>query len=568
MTGFDILPFDRDAAAVDSAMDPRLKNWPVVYVMDGAQQVYVGETLSLVSRMRQHGTDAKKDALRTVRVVVHDEFNKSACLDLESYLIRMFAGDGRFRVTNALPGVRDAAYFDRERYQGYFDKIFDELRPRGLFERTIPQIVNSDLFKFSPFKALSVDQAVAVESIVEALFDDISTGAASPIVVQGDPGTGKTVVAVYLIKLLRDIATQSWRNDPEEETVFSEFFVPENADLLRDTAIGLVVPQQSLRKTLQKVFARTPGLANVPVLTPFDVGRSSDVFDVLVVDEAHRLNHRANQPAGPLNAAFTAINETLFGEDDDEFTQLDWIRAKSTHQILLVDPEQSVRPADLPASVLSAVIADAKNGHRYYPLQSQLRVLAGDEYTPYVRRVLRGEQVTPKTFPGYDLRFFDDLRRMRDEIERRDAEHGLARLVAGYAWKWKSKSDPNAYDIALDGLELRWNSTQTDWVSSPTSLAEVGSIHTIQGYDLNYAGVIIGPDLRYDPMAGRLIFDRSNYFDTKGMENNRRRGITYTDADILEYVTNIYGVLMTRGIRGTYLYVCNGPLREYLRRYF
>lgn len=568
MTGFDIVPFDRSGAALDGVVDPRLKNWPVVYVMDGSQQVYVGETLSLVSRMRQHGGDRRKDALTSVRVVMHDEFNKSACLDLESYLIRMFAGDGRYEVVNAVPGVRDAAYYDRHRYQAYFDQIFDELRERGLFERTVPEIVNSDLFKFSPFKALSVDQAVAVENILETLFEDIRNGSPEPAVVQGDPGTGKTVVAVYMIKLLRDIATASWADDPDEETVFAEFFVPENAALLKNFRIGLVVPQQSLRATLQKVFARTPGLKQVPVLTPFEVGKSSEHFDLLVVDEAHRLNHRANQPAGPLNAAFASINEALFGEDDDQRTQLDWVRTKSTHQILLVDPAQSVRPADLPASVVRSLVESAKSAHRYFPLQSQLRVRAGDDYTPYVRRILRGDDIAPRAFPGYDLRFFDDLAAMRREIERRDAETGLARLVAGYAWKWVSKKDRDAYDIEFDGVRLRWNGAQTDWVSSPMSLSEVGSIHTVQGYDLNYAGVIIGPDLRFDPAERRLWFDRSNYFDTKGMENNKRRGIEYTDADILEYVTNIYGVLLTRGIRGTYVYVCDPDLRDYLRPYF
>lgn len=562
------MPFDRDDPSGSALLDPRLRNWPVVYIMDGQKQVYVGETLSLISRMRQHGADSKKNPLTSVRVVLHDEFNKSACLDLESYLIRMLAGDGRFEVVNAVPGVKDAAYFDRERYQGYFDAIFTELREHGLFERTVPEIINSDLFKFSPFKALSVDQAVAVEDILEGLFDDIRSRVANEIVIQGDPGTGKTVVAVYMLKLLSDIRAQSWQGDPDDETVFSEFFVPENADLLTGFRMGLVVPQQSLRATLLKVFALTPGLKDVAVLTPFEVGRSERAFDLLVVDEAHRLNHRANQPSGPLNAAFANINESLFGADGDDYTQLDWIRAKSTHQILLVDPEQSVRPADLPPALMLGLVDAAKNAHRYYPLRSQLRVQAGDDYTPYVRQVLRGDEPTPRPFLGYDLRFFDDLAAMREQIQQRDAESGLARLVAGYAWKWVSKKDDAAYDIELDGTHLRWNGTQKDWVSSPTSLAEVGSIHTIQGYDLNYAGVIIGPDLRYDTDQRKLVFDRENYFDTKGMENNKRRGITYTDADILQYITNIYGVLLTRGIRGTYVYVCDAGLREYLRPYF
>jgi len=113
-------------------------------------------------------------------------------------------------------------------------------------------------------------------------------------------------------------------------------------------------------------------------------------------------------------------------------------------------------------------------------------------------------------------------------------------------------------------MKLFWNRTATDWINSDTSPEEVGSIHTVQGYDLNYAGVIIGPDLGYDPRRGKMVFHRENYFDKKGKENNPRLGITYSDEDLLDYVVNIYRVLMTRGIRGTYLHVCDKKLRDHL----
>lgn len=99
---------------------------------------------------------------------------------------------------------------------------------------------------------------------------------------------------------------------------------------------------------------------------------------------------------------------------------------------------------------------------------------------------------------------------------------------------------------------------------SPTSINEVGSIHTAQGYDLNFAGVIIGPDLRYDPVARRLFIVRDSYFDTKRKSNNKMLGFEYTDEDLLTYIANIYAVLLTRGIRGTYVYVCDPELRKYL----
>lgn len=122
--------------------------------------------------------------------------------------------------------------------------------------------------------------------------------------------------------------------------------------------------------------------------------------------------------------------------------------------------------------------------------------------------------------------------------------------------------------MTLDGEQVRWNTRPVDWVNSGTSRDEMGSIHTIQGYDLNYAGVVIGRDLRFDPEAGSVRFDRSQYFDRNGKANNIQLGITYDDDQLLEYVRNIYTVLLTRGMLGTYLYVCDLPLRERLRPYF
>lgn len=176
----------------------------------------------------------------------------------------------------------------------------------------------------------------------------------------------------------------------------------------------------------------------------------------------------------------------------------------------------------------------------------------------YVRAVLSDNPPTPRRFAEYDLRFFDDLSGMRDAIRRRECEVGLSRLVAGFAWPWASRKDKSAFDIEIDGVRLRWNRTDVDWVSSPTSVDEVGVIHTIQGYDLNYAGVIMGSDLRYDCQSSKLRFDRGNCFDPTAANNMPRRGITFSDEDILRLVENIYVVLLTRGMLGTYVYVCDG----------
>ena len=572
MTGCELerFPFEADRVRAWGAADPRHRNWPVVYVLDSASEVYVGESLNAEGRLRQHLDSPVKSRLDQVRVVFDDTFNKSACLDLESFLLRMLAGEGRLTVLNQNAGVTDADYFDRDSYRRTFEEVFEVLRTQEhLFQRTLPEIVNSDLFKLSPFKALNHDQAVAVEDILEGLFADLESGERSTVVVQGDPGTGKTVVAIYLLKLLQDIR----RHDPEEpmdaDSVFSEFFTPGHAELLSTLRVGLVVPQQSLRGSISRVFTLTPGLSKDLVLTPFQVGESEEPFDLLLVDEAHRLSQRANQPSGPLNRKFIDINERLFGEDSLEHTQLDWIRARSRHTILMLDTAQTVRPADLPARVTRAVLAEAAANGRVYPLRSQMRIAADKDYVGYVRAVLSDEPPEQREdFGEYDLRFFDDPGELRRAVVQRDREHGLSRLVAGYAWKWVTKKDRTAFDIVIGDESLRWNQTQRDWINSPGALDEVGSIHTVQGYDLNYAGVIIGRDLRYDTVAGRVVFDRSNYHDKKGRENNPKLGITYSDEDLLAYVRNIYTVLLTRGIRGTYVHVCDEALREHLARYF
>nr|WP_194384808.1 DUF2075 domain-containing protein [Microbacterium luteum] len=573
MTPFDIerLDFSPHAIAAWAKGDERRRNWPVVYVLDGgvtrgAASVYVGETVNAASRMRQHLANPTKDGLRSVRVVFDETFNKSACLDLESHLIRWLAGDGQFSVMNGNEGIIDARYYEREVYRESFRGIFEQLRVEGIFQRSIPEIENSDLFKLSPFKVLTPEQAIAVEDIVEGLLGDLETGVPSSSVIEGHPGTGKTIVAIFLMKLLADIRDFDDGDEIEPDSMFAEFFVPENRDLLKRLRIGFVVPQQSLRESIKRVFKKTPKVAVDQVLSPFDVGVSDERWDILIVDETHRLNQRANQSSGVNNKRFITINEKLFGADDSSKTQLDWIRAQSSHQIYLLDAEQTVRPADLPRETLRGLVEQARSAHRQYPLATQMRVRAGADYVEFVRAMLRGEAGTSDRpdLGEYDLRFFHDLAAMWNEILDRNIEHGLARLVAGYAWDWKSRRDPSAFDIEIDGLQLRWNSQAKDWINSARSIDEVGSIHTVQGYDLNYAGVIIGNELRYDPDARRLFIDRDSYRDAKGKENNKQRELTYSDDDLLEFIRNIYGVLLTRGIRGTYVYVCDPNLRAYV----
>ena len=582
------VPFERDALDVWALTDARNVDWPVVYVLDQSKpegtgeprhgrprDIYVGETRNAAGRMRQHLANPDKGQLDTVRVVVNETFNKSACLDLESRLIQLLSADGAYSVLNRNDGITSANYYDRERYRDVFADVVQQLLAEGVFTRPIPEIENSDLFKLSPFKALTQDQAAALEDILEGLFADLRDERGDTIVIQGHPGTGKTVVAIYLLKLLVDIGSAPPSDDFDRDSLFADFFLGEYPALLADLRVGIVVPQQSLRESIKRVFRKTPGLDAAMVLTPFEVGQADGEWDLLLVDEAHRLNQRANQSTGVLNAKFPIINKRLFGVDDLAKTQLDWIRAKSRHQILLLDEAQSVRPADLSKESVVELLEAAQARDRRYRLSTQMRVQAGADYVAYVRDVLRvpragrvAGSVLPQRFKGYDLRVFTDLSEMHAEIRARDAEHGLARLVAGYAWKWASRKDSGAADIELDGVALQWNRASKDWIASQGALEQVGSIHTVQGYDLNYAGVVIGGDLRYDVDRDELFVDRASYFDTKGAENNKQLGRSYSDTELREFISNIYGVLLTRGIRGTYIYAVDPGMRAYIERYF
>lgn len=569
MTDFEIrqIPFDGSSVSRLSAETEILNNWPVVYTLNDRVQIYVGESTNVEMRMRQHLQSQERSELKLATVILDKTYNKSACLDLESHLISYFHADGKYRVLNRNGGLTDSDYFQREKYRESFKAIFEKLQESGMLTRSIPEIVNSDFFKYSPFKALNNDQAIAVEGVLEKLVEDIENKSVAPIVIQGDPGTGKTIVAIYLLKLIEDIRQSSSDDTLDVDSLFSDFFVDGYRELFSDLSIALVVPQVSLRTSIQKVFKRTPGLDPKTVMSQFELAKSGKVFDLVIVDEAHRLQHRANQPSAQQNKDYSEINKALFGKDDKNTTQIDWVRACSKHQIFLIDSAQSVKPADVPSHYLDSLKDSARTSNAFFRLISQMRVAGGTDYIDFISHVLHQSNPTKSpNFGKYEFKFFDDFASFRQAIVQKDSEVGLSRLVAGFAWPWVSKRDKNAFDIEIEGLKLRWNSTATDWINSKGSVEEVGSIHTVQGYDLNFAGVIIGPELGFDFQTKKITFHRQNYFDVKGKENNPTLGIFYTDEDLRQYVLNVYRVLLTRGISGTFVYVVDPELREHLRQ--
>ena len=236
MTDFDIveLPFDQDSVVAWSLANEIARDWPVVYILNNDKEVYVGETINAQSRLQQHLTTESKKNLKRVQIVLSSKFNKSACLDLESQLIQYLAADGAHRVLNANAGIVDGNYFDREEYRATFQALFERLVENGLLTRPIPEIINSNLFKYSPFKSLTSDQAIAVKGILDEILKGKRKGKTAKIVVEGDPGTGKTIIAIYLMKLIQDIANLSDDALLDEDSIFAEYMNHENSQLLTD----------------------------------------------------------------------------------------------------------------------------------------------------------------------------------------------------------------------------------------------------------------------------------------------------------------------------------------------
>jgi DUF2075 family protein/predicted GIY-YIG superfamily endonuclease len=528
---------DPSLLAIDEA---KLYDWPMVYILANQEQAYVGQTTSVVRRMSQHGANPEKRAFQTANVIYNAETNMSVITDYESRLIQLMSADGKFQLTNKNEGIADSDYFSKAEYDLMFEDLWAELRNMELADHTIAELEESEVFKYSPYKSLNDDQRAAAREIlnaIEAAAKDRHKGGS--IVVEGMPGTGKTVLAVYLLKFLKD--------NPK--------FAGMNIRILEPVPPLLT----SMRSSLKGVM----NLSKDDVIGPADLakprytgGAKGKPFDILLVDESHRLKQYKNIVA---RKSFKDVSSALGFADVDSTTQLDWVLKQARVPVLFYDPMQVVGPSGIGADIMRNRLGSAfENPIR---LQSQMRVKGGKRYLDYVEDILWDRRPGPQAFEGYDLTLHEDFREFHDSFLLRLGQNSLTRMVAGFAWPWASKKDGSATDIQIDGIKIRWNSTISNWVGKgvehPEVAREMGVIHTIQGYDLSYAYVVIGPDLRYDEAEGRIVVDRDNYFDKNGKQGA-------TDAELEEYVKHVYYVLLTRGIQGTHVYVCDPALRRHL----
>ena len=525
--------------------------YPIVYILYDLNTsiAYVGESTTALKRMLNHLSHPEKSKLKYVYIISSSNFNKSATLDIESNLIKYMVADGTFNLLNSTAGA-DHNYYQKEKYYEVFQNVWENLKLQKVVTKNILEIDNSDLFKYSPYKSLTPDQHQAVQKYLKILLNrDNST-----VFVEGSAGTGKTILAVYLIKLLLTNFDIDDYEDLEGDSLQELELVQRIQNNKKELSIGFVVPMVSLRKTIKEVFKNVKGLEANMVLGSSDVFKKQ--YDILIIDEAHRLKRRF----GITNYGSHDSNNKKLGLGN-EGTELDWIMANSTHQLFFYDQAQSIRPSDIDKEVFFK-IKEQKETEKI-KLTSQLRSKGGIDYISFIDKLLNNDLGAEKikfNNDEYDLKIFDYMPNMIRELQSKEDEYGLCRMIAGYGWEWISKKS-NKPDAIIDGVELTWNKVPHDWINSTTELTEIGCIHTTQGYDLNYAGIIIGNEIQFNKESNEIFIEKNNYFDAKGK-------VGIKDDEVLkEYIINIYKTLLYRGIKGVYIYVCDDNLREYFQRY-
>lgn len=534
--------------------------WPLVYFIQNSDQklAYVGESTNASSRIKNHLANPARAQLRKISIIGSDKFNKSATLDIESNLIQYLSAEGTYQLQNANYGLINHKYYQQDIYNNLFKEVWNRLAEKKIVTRTLEEIKNSELFKFSPYKSLNEDQ---YNSVLEIL-DGLTVKSSNRIFISGSAGTGKTILATYLIKLLSTDVDPNQLEDLNEDDLKEITYIFEFRNRYPNAKIGLVVAMTSLRQSLKRVFRKTPGLNPSMIINPSETFKTKEKYDLLIVDEAHRLRQYKN--IGWMGQ-FKKNNRKL--GLDDTGTELDWIIANSRNQILFYDANQSVKPSDVDSNNFTKLIND--ESALKLQLKSQMRVLGGTNYIQFVDDILEVKRNKPFPFfdKDYELILFDSFPDLFSELTKREEEYGLCRMIAGYSWEWVSKPNsksnpaPNVTDIHLDGLNFKWNTTDNDWINSSNAFNEIGCIHTTQGYDLNYAAIIFGKEINYNRETDAIEINPDEYYDING-----KKGISDVD-DLKAYIINIYKTIMYRGIRGTFVYAYHKELREYLKEH-
>ncbi|MCL2638232.1 MAG: DUF2075 domain-containing protein [Oscillospiraceae bacterium] len=517
-----------------------------VYILENGKEAYIGESGNAIQRAKKHYRESpsnrlKKYNFKRIHIINAECSEETPAKHFEHLLIRLMRIDKKFKIVNDKEG-ENPIYIRRNQFEAYFDKLWIELEKKSLVNKKEFQVIlNSGMYKYSPYTMLTEKQQQAVDCAVRVL-DSEETHPPKDrsekgykertILISGDAGTGKTLVATSL------------------------FYYLKNNSRYKDKKIALVYSNPAIRKEIQQVFKQTDGLEKKFVISPIDV--TKQFYDIVICDEAHRLRQNKNLVFYKKN--FENANKRLNLKSDSD--ELDWILKNSGRQILFYDSKQISCPCDISKDSFDGRLFDEKRGVRLVQLDEQMRIQAGEKYIPYIYSILykKCKMQKPKMFKNYEFCLFSDFSDMVKLVREKEESVGLSRLCGGYAWKWIAKKDKSLFDIIIDGEGVKWNTKSSGWLSNQSTKNEMGSIYTLAGLDLNYAGVVIGNDLFYDKADNKIKVNKKSFYDGKV-----KKGVK--DEDLKAFVLNTYAVLLTRAIKGTFVYVCDENLREYLQKF-
>ena len=374
------------------------------------------------------------------------------------------------------------------------------------------------------------DQKVVYEEILKTAMKCMTDQKKRTVIVKGGPGTGKTVVAINLLAKLTN------------EGLFAQYTSKNSA------------PRSVYAKKL--TGHKKSSINNMFKGSGSYVDTESNMIDVLICDEAHRLNDKSG--------LFHNLGENQIKE----------IINAGLCSVFFIDESQRVTLNDI-GSVGEIKKWALKLGSDFsvMELTSQFRCNGSDGYLAWLDDVLEIRETANPDMKDidYDIRILDSPEEVRDLIFERNKAHNQSRILAGYCWEWikEGKSRSDVHDIKIGDFEMSWNlDNTTTFAIDENSVNEIGCIHTSQGLEFDYAGVIIGDDMRYE--NGHIVTDYTKRASTdqslKGIKTLYKStpGFALKEAD--EIIKNTYRTLMTRGMKGCYVYCTDEGLREYLRR--
>ena len=402
------------------------------------------------------------------------------------------------------------------------------IRPSKMLQDSLSQMLkgNKEFYMID-------DQKIIYEYTLSNAIESIGNNKKNVMIVRGGPGTGKSVLAINLLVELNN------RN-------MTCFYVTKNA-----------APRNVFSSKLRGDYTTTY-INHLFQSSGNFVYEESNKIDVLVVDEAHRLNEKSG----------------LFQNKGEN--QIKEIINASKFSIFFIDENQKVTLKDIGSEDLIKKFANELGAGIYtYELSSQFRCNGSDGYIAWLDNTLEIRDTANIDLDGFDYEFivFDNPNEMRKAIIEKNNINNKSRIVAGYCWDWISegKNDTNIHDIVIPkyNFEMSWNlgNSQT-YAIDTNSINEIGCIHTCQGLEFDYVGVIIGDDLRYENDSIVTDYTRRAKTDQslKGINKiAKEQGQVEADKIADSIIKNTYKTLMTRGMKGCYIYCTNKELQEYFK---